>query len=310
MTCITDDLKHDSLAARAFYRAAEDHLETERGATFTRTLQHMDQCAAQYKSVAPFYDVSVGCGQRSYFGTGHGKGLSDGEGAVLKTVVTKMVKSRTHIVRNAEDMYNALQVLYNKPGSINELNHNARTVLLMNNIVREERPSLRTVRGTRDLHEILGVADGVICARDLTCYCDSCLNNPLQAASECSNSLYVTGFREHHLLSANVQGTNVNKTKKGHKKAAKPEATRRQQKTDKAREALYAPSAAETEAFGRRSEDADNTRPTRVGARTKVKESMKDLHVNRSVLTVRNTAKFMIRFLTVCECHVNMFFTM
>lgn len=67
-------------------------------------VQFTDGCGAQYKSKTPFHDLSTSKDdightvERSYFGSGHGKGPCDGIGSVIRTACTNAVKTRTHIL--------------------------------------------------------------------------------------------------------------------------------------------------------------------------------------------------------------------
>ena len=105
---VSDDRIHDFHAVFRFTQLAVDHLRTARGLEINNIIQWTDDCASQYKSKGPFADVSCaisdfGCTfERNFLGSRHGKGPSDGESAVVKSAVTRAVRSGQAIVANAK----------------------------------------------------------------------------------------------------------------------------------------------------------------------------------------------------------------
>ncbi|XP_041372135.1 uncharacterized protein LOC121385498 [Gigantopelta aegis] len=109
---ISDDRHHDFNAVFHFTKVAIDHLRNTRGLELDHIIQWTDGCASQYKSKGPFSDISCaladfGCTfEQNYFGSRHGKGPSDGESAVVKHHAATAVKAGSHLITNANDLFN------------------------------------------------------------------------------------------------------------------------------------------------------------------------------------------------------------
>ena len=178
---VSNDLNHDSFAVNAFINAAKEHLVRERKINIDKLVYCSDQCAVQYKSKVPFYLLSTADHPviHSFFGTGHGKSLMDGEGAVVKSHITKKVMSREIIVETAEQFVDACKEFENKNNSIHEqhLSKQAiRKVILVNDINRFELPDIKTIKGTRKFHCVKNMpeTEGHIEGRQLSCFCEGC----------------------------------------------------------------------------------------------------------------------------------------
>ncbi len=76
---LTEDREHCSWAVKAFEDWAFEYLEKEVGLKITRIIELTDNCAAQYKSRAPFQIISEHPFplEIHYFGQWHGKGPGD-----------------------------------------------------------------------------------------------------------------------------------------------------------------------------------------------------------------------------------------
>lgn len=108
---VSNDKIHDAHAGNSFVKLANKHLVEKRGLVVKKQVQMTDGCSAQYKSKTPFADISnsiVDNGfpiERHFYGSRHGKGPSDGAGAVVKNVVRRGVLGCNVVVNNAEDFY-------------------------------------------------------------------------------------------------------------------------------------------------------------------------------------------------------------
>lgn len=193
---ISDDLNHEHFAVQAFAKAARQHLRQNRNLNIESVIECTDGCGPQYKCCHSFLDLCHVADSedikitRSYFGPHHGKSKCDGEGAVIKTAIRKAVQSLDVTITNAKEMVDFFSKKYNKEGSLHSLGHNARTVLLVNDITRENAVAT-TVQGTRQFFCVEGKKNKSIMVRKLSCFCEQCLQEP---AGKCSNTAYVEPF--------------------------------------------------------------------------------------------------------------------
>ena len=104
---ISDDLKHDKFAVKAFEDVSVSYLRQEHGFDPTCIVQFCDNCSSQYKSKGPFQYISTAGipTMRSYFGANHGKGPSDAATGRVKQALTQARKSRKHELRTAHEVY-------------------------------------------------------------------------------------------------------------------------------------------------------------------------------------------------------------
>ncbi|MEW8487801.1 MAG: hypothetical protein AB2705_21695, partial [Candidatus Thiodiazotropha sp.] len=141
-----------------------------------------DGCSGQYKSKEPFYDISesrdvLGCPvHRCFFGSRHGKGPGDQVIGVVKSTMSRAVRSRQTLISCAEEAYKFCVEKISKNDNETNCNHKRMTFFLVNNISHETTASLKTVRGTRALHSEKCVSPGVVQVRNLTCLCSACLS--------------------------------------------------------------------------------------------------------------------------------------
>lgn len=108
---LSSDIKHDVAAVLSFQLVVNDHLVKKRQLRIEHQVQFTDGCAAQYKSSSCFQDISAAEDAqgfsitRNFFGPRHGKGPNDGVTGVVKIAVRNAVKSRSAVVRDAQEMY-------------------------------------------------------------------------------------------------------------------------------------------------------------------------------------------------------------
>lgn len=133
---ISDDTTHDAHAVHAFTKAANEHLEQSRGLNIRKEIQMSDGCSSQYKSKTPFADISCSIidngfpTERHFYGSRHGKGPSDGAGAVVKSFVRRGVLGNNVVVNNATDFYEYAKQL------TKDERHSKRTLIFVNEINR------------------------------------------------------------------------------------------------------------------------------------------------------------------------------
>ncbi|PJE77756.1 hypothetical protein CI610_03318 [invertebrate metagenome] len=104
---ISENKQHDAHAVMKFVKIANKHLTEQQGLVINKEIQMSDGCSAQYKSRQPLTDLSYSIldfgfpSERHFFGSRHGKGPSDGAGAVVKSFVRRGVLGQKAVVNNA-----------------------------------------------------------------------------------------------------------------------------------------------------------------------------------------------------------------
>ena len=174
-------------------------------------IEFSDGCGVQYKSKVPFCDISFSeedfglRRERNFFGSGHGKGPSDGVSGVVKTAVRRAVNSREATVATAENMYDFCFKNLTKT----DCRKQRRVFLYVgDDEVNRERPQrdVKTaLKGTRLLHAVRREEPGVVGVRLLSCFCEGCLTGN---GETCTNTDYVQPWQKraipillHHLQS-------------------------------------------------------------------------------------------------------------
>ncbi|XP_060789811.1 uncharacterized protein LOC132894247 isoform X2 [Neoarius graeffei] len=200
---LSDDLSHDANAVHHFEKLAIQHLKQKRGLKLEHVVEFTDGCGSQYKSKAPFADISNSKGahglslERCYFGSRHGKGPSDGVSGVVKSAVRRAVLSRKVTVNCAEDMYNFCSQNLTKLNCDGQLRS---FYLVKRGEIQRERPITQVrsaLAGTRVLHSVRCVSPGVLDTRLYSCFCDGCIT--AHDGSHCSNSDYVLPWQRRTL---------------------------------------------------------------------------------------------------------------
>ena len=120
--------------------------------------------------------------QRHFFGSGHGKGPSDACSGVVKASVTRTARGG-RIIANVNDLlkYGEEKLTRNREKFYRTFH------LVMSEEVKRSISinSPKTVKGTKKLHSVKSVSPGVICTRELTCLCTSCLETEVE--KQCEN---------------------------------------------------------------------------------------------------------------------------
>lgn len=202
---ITDDKQHDAHAVMAFTKLANQHLQATRGLDIKKQLHMTDGCSAQYKSKTPFTDISFSIldfgfpTERHFYGSRHGKGPSDGAGAVVKSFVRRGVLGESISINNAKEFFN-----YSKKISKDE-EHSKRTFFYVDEINRNrpDRSNSKTIIGTRKLQCVKTVEQKKIATRNLSCFCGGCV---VGQYDECSNSEYVQEWTTRALEATQERG--------------------------------------------------------------------------------------------------------
>lgn len=186
---ITPDNTHDYHAVHHFLTVSNEHLVSVRSLAIEHEVQFTDGCAAQYKSFGPFSDVSLAEEDfgfqvtRCFFGSGHGKGPSDGESAVVKRSASAAVKAGKAKIGDAKELYEYSKTTLTKQPNNDDADcqcvHVLRTFFYVapGDIKRDraERTG-KTIPGTRKLHSVRSSCDDLnrLQVRNLACFCQPC----------------------------------------------------------------------------------------------------------------------------------------
>ncbi|WAR11448.1 LOW QUALITY PROTEIN: hypothetical protein MAR_025628, partial [Mya arenaria] len=199
---VSDDKTHDAHAVHKFVTLANEHLGTRLASEngIERQIQFTDGCAAQYKSHLPFCDISHSVNdygfvvERHFYGSRHGKGPSDGAGAVVKSSARRTVNGGNAVINTAKELFEHGKKNLTIEG---DHLHSKRTFFYVSTEeINRDRPqrNAKTLPGTRALHCVKGIGPFRLETRTLSCFCRGCLI-PTHPETECENIDYVEGFK-------------------------------------------------------------------------------------------------------------------
>jgi len=203
---ISDDLKHDAHAVHQFISMTNIHLTQTRKLKITHEVQFSDGCASQYKSITPFCDISYAKEdygftiERHFYGSRHGKGPSDGTGAVIKSSARRAVNGQQCVINNSTELFefSKTTLATDNNQDTNDHVHLKRTIFhVSQSDINRNRPDRvgKTVKGTRSLHCIKTDSCMNIFTRRLSCFCTACKIGH----GKCNNQDYVSEWEEQHL---------------------------------------------------------------------------------------------------------------
>ena len=171
------------------------------GCQVTTLHQRTDGCAGQYKSKHSFGIISTSEGRlnvkhiASYSASGHGKGEVDQAAGFLKTAAKRAVIGNIDMaIRDAKELYEFAETyLISREISPSAQLSQRRFFYVDAEDVKGEhdKDKYGTIQGTHGLHSVASTGcDGKINVRELTCYCQECVQE------QCENKSHVTPFRE------------------------------------------------------------------------------------------------------------------
>lgn len=166
-----------------------------------------DGCSSQYKSRYTFDHLTELQGKhenisitRHYFGANHGKSPCDSCGGVVKNCAARAVASASHIIQNANQMFQfcseKLSVSDSKIGE--QCAHpsfiRSFELVITDQLLRtQQRPILKAVTGTKNIHSVKPVNKDLMKVKNLSCICDVCL---LGEQGQCSTEDLSTRWKE------------------------------------------------------------------------------------------------------------------
>ena len=173
---ISDDLKHDWAAVKCFVQNLSYHLGIM-APHIRKLIMFSDGAASQYKSRLPFANISTGFDQPlklewNWFGSGHGKGPSDGESGVIKAYVTRFVKANEdRLIDSAQQFFQLCQEkLTNVDGDSRR--HIYFVPVSQTSALRAGAvPNAKPLPGCRKIQTMRSNSKGVVRYRRLSCFC-------------------------------------------------------------------------------------------------------------------------------------------
>ena len=181
ISCISDDLKHDAFAVRAFELEAI-HVLRDSGVQVNHLLEWCDNCSIEFKSKQPFFllscmDIRI---TRNYWGENHGKGPADAViGRVSQFLRSAIARGKTSI-NHGLDMALYLQSMKGTPKhhpGETKCQHYRQSFVYVDTINRSDfNPTVQRVNGTRSFHCVANTGcHGVLKVRQSSCVCRSIL---------------------------------------------------------------------------------------------------------------------------------------
>lgn len=203
---ISDDLTHDAHAVHKFITLTNKHMTECRGLNILHEVQYSDGCSSQHKSVTPFCDISFVLEdfgfvmEGHFYGSRHGKGPSDGAGAVLKSAARRAVMAQKCVINNSLDLHDFAREKLTKDdrqGTDDHMHYKRTMVHVSTQDITRNRPDrvAKTVKGIRSLHCVKTNSAMKIMKRNLSCFCKPCQTGQ----GQCENSEYVESWQEKKL---------------------------------------------------------------------------------------------------------------
>ena len=174
---MTPDLKHDASAVKVFIQILAKHLQSHYP-EITNIVVWSDGCAAQYKSRVPLYNIAHAFDTTmgitwNFFGSRHGKCEADGEAAVVKNHLDRVVKAEDRSVGDAQAAFHILNSSERKITSGSSRRH---FYLISEDEMKAARespvPVIPPVPGVRSIHQVKFLRPNTISYSLYSCYCE------------------------------------------------------------------------------------------------------------------------------------------
>lgn len=175
---LSDDLQHDAAFTKKVIDDALTHLQSK---GITNVYIFSDGCSAHFKSKLPFYRLSSLAKdhpeiliERHFFGSGHGKSLSNSCGGTVKSAAARAVACGQVCIQNANEMMMYCTETLSLKSPQNDKARNPDTCKKEDHILRsfhvfntadfdrsETSSLLETLTGTRNIHS-MKVSEGTL----------------------------------------------------------------------------------------------------------------------------------------------------
>ena len=199
ITIFSNDHTHDAHAVNHYIKLSLAQIRQAMPEKFTTQVIFSDGCAAQYKCNKTFGDIGTTQHKliRSWFGSEHGKGESDGETGIINRELDNAICAKRVIINNANDAH----TYCNKNFRLNsELSKREFIYVNEGDIIRDRRYiEVKSVPKTRQIHQAFNTDTDpyVIYKRHLSCFCVGCMSN---TTGECRNADVVKPVERHKLI--------------------------------------------------------------------------------------------------------------
>lgn len=107
----------------------------------------------------------------TYFEAGHGKGPCDGVGGTVKRMADQAVTNSNASIQDAADFFAWSKTL---SSAIDFHCVTTADCADKKNAVQEQSSSISTTKGTMLIHQVVGVAKGLVKVRQTSCFCNEC----------------------------------------------------------------------------------------------------------------------------------------
>lgn len=175
--CISEDLKHDSSAVKAYEDVALEVLRESR-IDVRRVIQFTDNAGAQYKCCAAFSILSKRNipFERHYFGQQHGKGAADAAIGRFKHEIDKRIRSgKAHSIHRGSQLFDYVKESMQKKYDLFKCDHSKRSFRFVHDIDRSVKVQVKTIPGTLKFHCVKSTGiDDVVVVREVSCFCSKC----------------------------------------------------------------------------------------------------------------------------------------
>ena len=175
--CITDDLKHDAFAVRAFELRAIQILR-DSGVQVKHLFEWSDNCGIEFKSKMPFYVLSkMGIPiTRNYWGENHGKGPADAVIGRISQFIRSAIARGKASINHGVDMALYLQLKKGTPPPVpgeTKCQHYRQSFVYVDTIDRADfNPTVKGLKGTRTFHCVQNTGvPGILKVRRSSCMC-------------------------------------------------------------------------------------------------------------------------------------------
>lgn len=177
---VTDELGHNIGTVYAFLKTLIPDVRQRLQKELKKVYYWTDGPSSQYRNKTAFYlisnhkEVFGSDADWNYFESGHGKGACDGVGGTAKRMADQSIKQGKVSIQDASDFHHWGQ----------EYHKNAKYILVKQEDceaarkeIDEMNKAICPVKGTLQIHHVVGIEKGKVKTSKTSCYCEQCFNN-------------------------------------------------------------------------------------------------------------------------------------
>lgn len=176
---ISDELAHNAITVATFIKQIVADVK-ELDPAVECVHYWTDTPTSQYRNKTIFHIVAnhkTETGLKAfwnYFEAGHGKGPCDGLGGVTKRMADQAMKSGKAVIQEASDFFAWTQSPVCHMHNVKFRYITRESCQITANDLADSKT--KPVKGTMKIHAVVGLGNSCIFVRDVSCYCDACLN--------------------------------------------------------------------------------------------------------------------------------------